>query len=448
MNTAVNLATLSEQDKSHHVHPMTNPVALRKSGPEMVTHAEGIYLYLKDGRRVIDAHSNLANVGIGYGNRQVCEAAFKAMQALSYDHTLAGRSNPWVAALSAKLAEITPDQYRSFFFASSGSEANESAIKMALHYWRLQGKPAKRRIIGRRGAYHGNTIFAASLTGIEVFHSQFGLPLADLIHHADSTHWYEEANGRSKEAFCLDLIKSLEKQILAIGPETIAAFVGEALQTPYVLPHEMYWPEVRRLCDRYEILLIGDEIVSGFGKSGSMFGFELFGYEPDLFTMAKGITSGYFPVSAVAVGARVAEVMQGSDEIFAHVFTNSGHPVGAAVALANIAVIQEQDLVQRVRQEIGPYLSRRLGELLEFPCVGEVRCCGVMAAFEIDVRKADPAATAAQNAALLDKIADQCWQRGAYVRGGCLLCLPMIITGAQIDEVVDILKDSIRAALA
>jgi putrescine---pyruvate transaminase len=446
MTERSNTANLAEQDRAHHVHPMTNPVALRKSGPEMIMRGEGVYLHLEDGRKVIDAHSNLANVAIGYGNRRVCDAAAKAMETLSYDHTLLGRSNPWAAALSAKLAEITPRQYQYFFFASSGSEANESAIKMALYYWRLKGRPSKRKIISRRGAYHGNTLFATSLTGIETYHKQFGPSVSDLIHHADSTHWYKEANGRSREEFCYDLVQSLERQILALGPETIAAFVGEAIQTGYILPHELYWPEVRRLCDRYEILLIADEIVSGFGKSGKMFGFESFGYEPDLFTMAKGITSGYFPLSSVAVGTQVAEAMQGSNETFAHLFTNSGHPVGAAVALANISVIEEQKLVERAGQEIGPHLARRLPEILEFPVVGEVRHCGVMGALEIDVRKADPTAHPSQNAPLLEKIAALCWQRGAYVRAGCLLCFPMISSIAEIDTVIDILKESIAEA--
>jgi putrescine aminotransferase len=205
---------------------------------------------------------------------------------------------------------------------------------------------------------------------------------------------------------------------------------------------------VRKLCDRYEILLIADEIVTGFGKSGRMFGFEHCGYEPDLFSMAKGITSGYFPLSAVAVGARVAQAMQNADEIFAHLFTNSGHPVGAAVALANIAVIEEEGLVERVRLELGPYLAERLRELADMSCVGEIRCCGVMAALEIDVRKADPAANPAENGPLLERIAELCWQRGAYVRGGCLLCLPMIITKPQIDTVIEVLKQSLAEVMA
>lgn len=438
---------LLEMDALHHLHPMTNPVALEMSGPEMVVRAEGVYLYLEDGRRVIDAHSNLANVGIGYGNQKVCEAAYKAMQTLSYDHTLLGRSNPWAAQLSAKLAEITPEQYRSFFFASSGSEANESAIKLALYYWRLKGKPEKRKIIARRGAYHGGTLFATGLTGLEFFRKQFGSPVSDLIYHTESTHWYLEGKGRSPDEFCRDLIVALDKKILELGPDTVAAFFGEAFQTGYIVPHEMYWREVRRLCDRYDILLICDEIVSGIGRSGKMFGFENFAYEPDLFTMAKGLTSGYFPLSAVAVGARVGELLRSTNEVFAHVFTNSGHPVGAAVALANLAFIEERGLVNRVRDDIGPYFSRRLHELLSFPCVGQVRCFGVMGALEIDAQRVDPAAPETKSAEMLEKIATRCWQNGAYVRAGALLCLPMIISRGEIDAIMDILKGAVQEVL-
>jgi putrescine---pyruvate transaminase len=445
----LDVAAVADQDKRHHLHPMTNPVTLREHGPEMVVRANGVYLYLEDGRQVIDLHSSLANVNIGYGNLDVCNAAYAALQGLSYGHTIVGRSNPWAAALGAKLAEITPAQYQQFFFASSGSEANESAVKMALYYWRLRGQPSKRAVISRCGSYHGSTIFTSSLTNNWApFHSQFGLPLTDLIHHTQCTNWYTEGKGRTREKFTQDLLVALEKKIQEIGPSNIAAFIGESIQTPYIIPHEDYWPGVRRLCDRYDILLIADEVVSGFGKTGKMFGFENFAFEPDLFTMAKGITSGYFPLSAVAVGKEVSDVMQRSNEMFAHVFTNSGHPVGAAIALANLAVIKDQALMARVKNEIAPYFGLRLQELREFPFIGEVRHLGVMAAFEIDLNRVNPSVDAKKNAELGEKIGVIAWRRGAFVRGGCYLCLPMIITKEQIDEGVDILKASIAEAAA
>jgi putrescine aminotransferase len=449
MSPNVIAKTAAEQDKAHHVHPMTNPVSLRECGPEMVMSADGVYLYLDNGRRLIDLHSSLANVNIGYGNPDVCAAGYKALQSLSYGHTIAGRSNPWAAALGAKLAEITPHQYQHFFFASSGSEANETAVKIALYYWRLRGKDSKRAIISRRGSYHGGTLFTSSLTNNwDPFHTQFGLPISNLIHHTRSTNWYTDGKDSSPEEFALGLLADLEKKILEIGPSNVAAFIGETLQTPYIVPHALYWPGVRQLCDRYDILLIADEIVSGFGKTGKMFGFENFSFEPDLFTMAKGLTSGYFPLSAVAICTKVAEVMQHANEMFAHVFTNSGHPVGAAIALANLAVIEDQGLLAKVRDVIGPHLRRRLQEIALFPFVGEVRQSGVMAALEIDLSRVDPSANNAKNDVLQATIAAIAWRKGAFVRAGSLLCLPMIITEAQIDDGIDILKESMVEAQA
>ena len=447
MNSASeDLLTLSAKDKRHHVHPMTNPVSLLEKGPDMVTRAEGVYLYMDDGRRIIDAGSGLANVNVGYGNQLLCEAAFKTMRQLSFSPSVLGRSNPWTAALSAKLTEITPEQFQYFFFASTGSDAIESAVKIALRHWRLCGKPEKRAFISRRLSYHGNTLFAASLTGIDAFHTPFGLPISDIVHHADSTCWYREGKGRSKEEFGRDLIRALEKQICEIGPDRIAAFVGDPL-TDAIIPPTDYWEEVRRLCDRYDILLMADEVVTGFGKTGRMFGFENFNYEPDLIVMAKGITSGYFPISSVGIGRKVGEVMQKADEIFAHLFTNCGHPVGAAVALENIAFIQERGLVERVRDEIGPYFGEQLTQLLGLSCVGEVQSFGVLGRLEIDLSKAGRgSATQADNDKFLGKVAEIAWKRGLATKGGGL-CLPMIITKEQIDEVITILKHSIIEAL-
>jgi putrescine aminotransferase len=212
-----------------------------------------------------------------------------------------------------------------------------------------------------------------------------------------------------------------------------------------VVPTEEYWPRIRELCDRYEILLIADEIVSGFGRTGRMFGFQNFGFEPDLFVVAKGITSGYFPVSAVGIGEKVAGAVLKSNQIFAHIFTNCGHPVGAAVALENLAVIEELGLVNKVRDETGPYLSKRMQELMEFPCVGEVRAIGVMGAFEIDASGGARTTSQPENDALLSDITSIVWRRGAIVRAGAL-CMPMVSTKQQIDEVIDILKASIEEA--
>lgn len=447
MTNISDIRVLKEKDKNHHYHPMTNPVKFAETGSDLIVKAEGIYIYTDDGRKIIDAGSGLGNVILGYANEHLCNVAFRTMKQLSFGHTLFGRSNPWAAALSEKLAAITPDSYRHFFFASTGSEAIESSIKMALHYWHLREKPKKRLIIGRHHSYHGNTIVAASLTGLEAFHTQFGLPLPGMVLHAESPYWYRYGDGRSKEEFGLEVAASLENKIREVGAENIAAFVSDPIQTGggTIIPPASYWPEVRRLCDQYDILLIADEVLSGFGKTGYMFGFENFNFEPDMFCMAKGLSSGYFPISSVAIGNKVSDVLQESDEIFSHVFTNCGHPVGAAVALETIAIIEEQGLVAKVRDDIGPYFNERLRELLDFPCVGEIRTAGVFGAIEIDMSKINMG-SAEDNEVFTEKYIDIAWQKGLALRGQGLT-LPMIITRAQIDEIINILKCAFTEAL-
>jgi putrescine aminotransferase len=437
-----NLTNLSEKDRNSHLHPFTNPVLLRNSGPEMITGAEGIHLITSDGRRVLDASSALGNVSLGYGNERLCQAAAETMRKLSFSHTILGRSNPWAAELTAKLAEISSPNFPYFFLASTGSDAIESSVKIALRYWRLRGLPEKKCFISRRLSYHGNTLFATSLTGIETYHHQFGLPFGDNIYYADAPYWYRFGNGQDKEAFGKAVAEALEQQILSIGPENIAAFVGDPIQTGggTIIPPDSYWPEVRRICTEYDILLIADEIVTGFGKTGKMFGFQSFDFEPDLFAMAKGLSSGYFPISAVGVGAKVADLMQYTDEVFAHIFTNSGHPVGAAVALQTIAVLEDEGLVDRVQNDIGPYFAGRLSELLAIPQVGEVRSKGVMAAIDFNVPPD-------QQGALQGRVGQLAWERGVATRGATL-CLPLVITRGEIDQVVDTLNDVIADAVA
>jgi putrescine aminotransferase len=288
-------------------------------------------------------------------------------------------------------------------------------------------------------------LFASSLTGMDLFRTQFGLSVGDRVHLADSTSWHSSGQGGSMEEFCQHLIRSLDAQILRIGPENIAAFVGDPIQTAgVIIPPDNYWQEVRRICDLYDILIVADEAITGFGKTGRMFGFENFNYEPDLIVMAKGISSGYFPISAVALGGRVANVLQNSDEILAHSFTNSGHPVGAAVALESIAIIEEDGLLRRVREEVGPYFAERLGELRRYPCIGDVRSIGILGGFSIDLSKVEVAAAADGN--FYERVLSIAWRHGLAIRGTGSICLPMIVTKKQIDEIIDILKASIDEA--
>ena len=448
MITLSDTAALKEKDQRHHVHTSTNPVQFAKDGPTMITKAEGIYFYTDDGQKILDAGSGLSNVNIGYGNKRICDVAYKTMQQLSFSPISGGRTNPWAAALSDKLNSLTPDNFQHFFFASGGSDAMESAIKMAWKYWRLRDQPNKRALIAREGSYHGNTIMTVSLSGLDIFKDQFGLPLTDLVHQVDSPYWYRDGQEQSEQAFGLKAAASLEQKILEIGAENVAAFVAEPIvaAADTIIPPDSYWPEIRRICDQYDVLLIADEIITGFGKTGQWFGFQNFDYEPDMFVMAKGLSSGYFPISSVAIGEKVSDLLQNTDELFAHIFTNCGHPVGAAVALENIAVIEEQRLVEKVRDDIGPYLAERLQEFLVFPCVGAVRSLGVLGAIEIDISKMSECSFS-DNSVIHEKVSALAWDKGVTMRASGLV-LPMIITRAQVDDVIDTLKASFTEVLA
>ena len=446
-----NTDELKQQDKRHHFHANNNPVRFAKDGPSLISKAEGIYIYTDKDHKVIDGMSGGWCTNIGYGNERLSKAAYDTMRRLSYSLTFGGNTNPWAAALSDKMAAITPEQYQQFFFASTGSDAVESAIKMALYYWHLRDQPKKRAIIGRDLAYHGNTLFAAHLVGAEGYGADFGFPLTDLVHRVESPYWYRYGKGRSPESFAVDAAAALEQKILELGPENVAAFIGEPIQATLglIIPPNNYWPEIQRVCEQYDVLLIADEVVTGMGKTGNMFGFQSFDFQPDLFTLAKGFSSGYFPISAVAIGAKVGELFKNTDKYFVHGFTNCGHPVGSAIALENIAVLEDEGLINRVKNDTGPYLESRLKEFLEFPCVGEVRSIGIIGAIEIDITKIK-LGTLSESVSLGVKIGEIAWKNGLNARpiGTTFgMMFPMIITREQIDDAIDILKKSFKEAL-
>jgi putrescine---pyruvate transaminase len=445
------VSALIEGDRRHHFHANTNPVEFAKSGPILVQRAQGVYLYTADGREIIDGMSGGWCTNIGYGNERLAKVAYDSMKQLCYAHTFAGKTNPWAAALSEKMAAITPSQYRQFFFASTGSDAVESAIKMALYYWGLRGQPDKRIIIGREFAYHGNTLFAAHLVGAKGYGAPYGFPLTDVVHMVDAPYWYRFGRGRSPEAFGRAAAQALEDKIRSIGPEKVAAFIGEPIQATLglIIPPDSYWPEIERICKQYDVLLIADEVVTGMGKTGNWFGFQGFQFEPDLFTLAKGFASGYFPISCVAIGEKVGSILQNADRLFAHGFTNCGHPVGCAVALENIGVIEDEKLVERVAEDIGPYLALRLREFQEFPIVGEVNSKGIIGSIEIDLSRVR-SATIADSVAWGTRIGEMAWDRGLHVRpiGSTLgMMFPMIVTRLELDKAFRILKEVFSIAL-
>jgi len=438
--SAEQITAWRESDRKHHFHAMTTPKQHKEGSVDslFLTHAEGIYLYDSDGKRYQDALSGLGCVNIGYGNERLANAAAEAMRELSFQNTYFGATNRWACEFSEKLAQHAPKSFDHFFYANSGSEANESAIKMAWHYWRLKGKPSKKTIITRELGYHGTTIFACSATGMEVYHPQFALPMeTPLLSKIPATYYWRDGASLTAEEYGKKSARDLEERIKQLGADNVAAFIAEPIigAGGMITPPPGYWQEINRICHEYDVLLIIDEVVTGFGKTGKWFATETFGIDADFITMAKGITSAYVPLSAVAVGGRATKVLLQDEALFVHGFTNNAHPVTMATALANLSVIEEQGLVETVADELGPKFALRLQELCTHPLVGEVRHCGVIGAIEL---------VADSDGNIAQAFAERAEARGALVRpigqSTIGMVLPMITTGEQVDDLFGILQ--------
>jgi len=375
-------------DAAHYLHPFTDSRALAARGTRVVTRAEGVYLYDSEGHRILDGMSGLWCVALGYGRPELAEAAYRQMQQLPYYNSFFQCANPPAIELAAKLAELTPPQFNHVFFSGSGSEANDTFVRLARRYWMLRGEPERQVIISRWNGYHGSTMAGASLGGMKAMHAQGGLPIPGIV-HINQPYWFERGGNLDPAEFGLQAARELEAKIIEIGPERVAAFIGEPVQGAggVIIPPENYWPEVQRILDRYGILFGSDEVICGFGRTGRWFGCEHFGTRPDFLTLAKAITSGYQPLGALMVSDRVAEVFIEKGGEFAHGYTYSGHPVAAAVALANLEIMQKEGVVDRVRNDLAPYFSTRWGELAAHPLVGEARSLGLLGALELVPRK-------------------------------------------------------------
>jgi len=375
-------------DAAHYLHPFTDSRALAARGTRVITRAEGVYLYNSEGQRILDGMSGLWCVALGYGRRELAEAAYRQMQQLPYYNSFFQCSNPPAIELAAKLAELTPPQFRHVFFTGSGSEANDTFVRLVRRYWELLGKPQRQVIISRWNGYHGSTMAGASLGGMKVMHAQGGLPIPGIV-HINQPYWFERGGDLDPAEFGLQAARELEAKILEIGPERVAAFIGEPVQGAggVIIPPDTYWPEIQCILDRYGILFCSDEVICGFGRTGRWFGCEYFGTRPDFLTLAKAITSGYQPLGALMVSDRIAEVFIEKGGEFAHGYTYSGHPVAAAVALANLEIMQKEGVVDRVRNDLAPYFSTRWRELGAHPLVGEARSLGLLGALELVPRK-------------------------------------------------------------
>ena len=432
-------------DTSHHLHPFTDHKSLaEEGGSRIIQRGEGIHLWDSDGTRITDAMAGLWCVNVGYGRRELADAAHRQMIELSYYNSFFKTATPPAIALSEKLVSLTPEGLNRVFFANSGSEANDTVVRMVRHFWNLRGRHRKKTFISRRYAYHGSTVAAVSLSGMAPMHGQADLPLPGFV-HVMPPYWYDYGGDLTPEAFGLAAARAVEERILELGPETVAAFVAEPIQGAggVIVPPDSYWPEIQRICRQYDVLLVVDEVICGFGRTGHWFGSDLYGLQPDLMPMAKGITSGYVPLSAVMVGDRVAETLIGEGGEFFHGFTYSGHPVAAAVALANIAILEREGLVEQVREDTGPYLQQRLREVFAaHPLVGEVRGVGFLAALELVADKASRRRFP-DYGEVGSLCRDHCFARNLVmraVRDTMVMSPPLTATRAEIDEIVDLAR--------
>ena len=376
---------LQSIDNTHHLHPFTDHDELRAQGVRVVTRADGNHIYDSEGNAILDAMAGLWCVNAGYGREELARAAYEQMQELAYYNTFFKTTHPQAALLAKRVADLAPAHINQVFFGASGSESNDTAIRTVRHYWALEGKPEKQIIISRHDAYHGSTIAATSMGGMGAMHSQLGPMLPGFL-HVMAPYAYELAHeGESDHDFGLRAAKAVEDAILEAGADNVAAFVGEPIQGAggVKIPPASYWPEIQRICKKYDVLLMLDEVITGFGRTGAWFAAESMGIEPDTITVAKAITSGYQPLSAVLVGDRIAKTLASHGEYY-HGYTYSGHPVACAVALANIDIIEKEGLIDRVRDDTGAYLVETLQSVVgDHPLVGEVRGFGLLAAIEI-----------------------------------------------------------------
>ncbi|NVC93001.1 aspartate aminotransferase family protein [Vibrio natriegens] len=440
-----------EQDSAHCLHPFTNFKALNDKGSRIIKRAEGVYIYDEDDKKILDGMAGLWCVNMGYSCQPLIDAATKQMQELPYYNLFFQTAHPPAVELSTLLAEVTPEGMNHVFYTGSGSECNDTVVRMVRHYWSSLGKPQKQTIISRKNAYHGSTMAGASLGGMSAMHAQGGLPLPNIV-HIDQPYYFGEGNGVDETEFGFERARQLEEKILELGEENVAAFIAEPIQGAggVIIPPSSYWPEIQRICDKYEILLIVDEVICGFGRTGEWFASQTFNIKPDLMCMAKGITSGYLPLGGVMVRDHVAKVLTDADTEFAHGFTYSGHPASCAVAIANIKEMQRLSVVNQVREETGPYFAKRWAELAEHPMVGEARSVGLVGAIEL-VKDKQTKQRFDKELDVGTRCRDHCFNSGVVLRavGDSMICSPpLIITKSEIDELVALAKLALDNTLA
>lgn len=426
-------------DREHYLHPFTDYKDLSRRKSRIITRGEGVYIFDADGNKILDGMSGLWCVNVGYGRDELVQAAARQLSELPYYNSFFQCAHPPSIELSRMLQEVTQKQFNRVFFTGSGSESIDTMIRLVRRYWELLEQPERQTIIARVNAYHGSTVAGASLGGMKPMHSQGGRPLPDIA-HIEQPYWFGSDRTLAPDEFGLKAARALRTKIEEIGPQKVAAFVGEPIQGAggVIVPPDSYWPEIQKICDEYGILLVTDEVICGFGRLGEWFGADYYGVRPDLMTIAKGVSSGYLPLGGVMVGDRLADVLIDKGGEFYHGFTYSGHPASCAVAIENIRILKREGLVERVRDDIGPYLQKGWHSLSEHPLVGETRMKGLMGAMELVANK-DPIERFDSKRGVGTMCRDILVNNGLVMRAvgdTIVVAPPLILTHDQADELI------------
>jgi putrescine aminotransferase len=436
---------LRQMDQSHHLHPFTDLHEYAQHGGRIVSKAEHIYITDSEGHRMLDGMSGLWCCNLGYSQQGIVDAVYQQMQELPYYNNFFQCSNQPAVELAKALVDVTPARFNHVFFTNSGSEANDTNIRLIHRYFDLLGKPGKKHIISRKNAYHGSTIAAASLGGMSGMHKQArGL---DYVHHINQPHWFEEGGELDPDTFGTQVARELEAMIDKLGEGKVAAFIAEPVQGAggVIIPPDTYWPEIQRICNERDILLIADEVICGFGRTGQWFGSETYGIEPDLMTFAKAVTNGYMPLGGVMVGDKVADVLLSGGGEFTHGLTYSGHPAACAAGLATLKILKDTNVIETAATTVAPHFQTRLREFEDHPIVGQVRGKGMFAAIELVSNKTTRERLASDSAGAL-YCRNSANANGLMVRqtGDAMITAPPLICNT--DE-IDILIDKLGVAL-
>jgi len=443
-------AALQQEDSAHYLHPFTDHKALAAQGARVIVRGEGIYVWDSEGKRILDGMSGLWCVNVGYGRTEIADSAYRQMLELPFYNSFFNTANVPAIQLASALAEVAPPGFAHVFYADSGSEANDTIVRMVRRYWDIEGQSQRKVIISRHNAYHGSTVAAASLGGMKGMHAQGDLPIPNIVHIEQPYH-FANGGGLPIEQYGIVAARRLEEKILELGPDRVAAFIGEPVQGAggVIIPPSSYWPEIQRICDEYGILLVSDEVICGFGRLGHWFGAQRMGARPDLITFAKGVTSGYVPLGGVLVGERVARALIERGGEFHHGFTYSGHPVACAVALENLAILRRERLVEKVREDTGPYLQQRFEALIEHPLVGLAETCGLLAGLVL-VKRKKPVQTFAEELAVGMVCRGHMFRNGIIMRAvgdRMIIAPPLVITRTQIDEMMELIRSCLDQTL-